>query len=187
MLKTALKIALLSFALFSSIVSAKSEKEVVDAFFKALTSSNFALASEQMDPAELEQFHELFIEIAKSADANGKYKEFSVGPFAKYSSIKEFENTQPISFFTDFLDFTLSQNQQMIQLLNNAQYKFIGTVKETEKTSYAVIKFAMQMAGETIEVTDVVPLIKNNDSYRLGLKADMKIMAQAFKAQVAKI
>lgn len=75
----------------------------------------------------------------------------------------------------------------MIQLLNNAQYKFIGTVKETEKTSFAVIKFAMQMAGETIEVTDVVPLIKNNDSYRLGLKADMQIMAQAFKAQVAKI
>ncbi len=188
MLKSTINLVLLSFVLFSSIASAKSEQEVVDAFFKALTSSNFALASEQMDPIELEKFHGLFIEIAKSADAKGKYSEFSVGPFAKYSSIKEFENTEPVSFFTDFLVFTLSQNQQMIQLLNNAQYKFIGTVKETEKTSFAVIKFAMQMAGETIEVTDVVPLIKNNnDSYRLGLKADMQIMAQAFKAQIAKI
>lgn len=86
--KSTLKLTLLFFMLFSSIASAKSEQEVVDAFFKALTSSNFSLASEQMDPTELEKFHSFFIEIAKSAEAKGKYSEFSVGPFAKYSSIK---------------------------------------------------------------------------------------------------
>jgi hypothetical protein len=186
-LKSTINFCLLIVFIFSSWAIAQDEKSVVDVFFKALTSSDYALASEQMDPKELEGFHALFVEIAKSANSKGKYSEFSMGPFAKYKNIKEFENSSPVSFFTDFLSFTLSQNQQMVQLLNNAQYKFIGTVKETEKTSFAVIKFAMTMAGETIEVTDVVPLIKRNGSYRLGLKADMKIMARAFKAQVEKI
>jgi hypothetical protein len=44
----------------------------------------------------------------------------------------------------------------------------------------------MNFGGETIEMTDVVPLIKRNGSFKLGLKADMQIMAQAFKAQLSK-
>lgn len=165
---------------------AQTEKEAVDAFFDALIKSDYDLASQLMDSKELDEFHRFFVELGEIEKSKDTYGKFAVGPFQKYKNIEEFKAAPPSKFFSDFLTFTLSQDQQMIQMLSNAKYKYVGSVKESDNTSYAVIKFGMNLGGELIEMTDVVPLIKRNGSFKLGLKADMQIMAQAFKAQLNK-
>jgi hypothetical protein len=171
----------LSFSIF-----AQTEKEAVDAFFDALIKSDYDLASQQMDTIELQKFHSFFVAIGQAEKLKNNYNKFAVGPFQKYKDIEEFKKVSPPKFFSDFLTFTLAQDQQMIQMLSNAKYKYVGSVKESDTASYAIIKFGMNLGGETIEMTDVVPLIYRNGSFKLGLKADMQIMAQAFKAQLSK-
>ncbi|MYM58622.1 hypothetical protein GTG28_05240 [Vibrio sp. OCN044] len=175
------------FCLISFGSFANSDLTVVDKYIKALKSNDFLLAASQVEQSELDGFKLFFVSIGQMAEDKNKYSEFATGPFSQFKTLEQLKAADSKVLFSKVLEVGITSNKKMMKMFNSAEYKYVGSVKESDTKAYGVIKMTMYWEEEPIEMTDIVPLIMHEGKYYIGMKADFKMIANSFKSYFEKI
>jgi hypothetical protein len=133
-----------------------------------------------MDQNDLGQIKNLMVVLADKIDSAGNANEPNpiFGDSVQTGAdVKKLSNAAVFSMLMNFIS---SSSPGMLDMFRSGQFKYIGSVCETDAKAYAVSKVTFTIVDAPVEMTDVIPLIKGADGkWKIGLKGDMKLFIQS--------
>jgi len=132
-----------------------------------------------LDDTESRKLGDLVVELAGIAAQAGKPLPF-LGAGETAESLKSLPSKESGARFFSWLD---TAAPQLTQVMKTANARPLGHVTDGDFV-YVVAKLTFKVEGEEIVSTDVLPLKKSGDGYRMLLKAEMTGVLKSMKKQL---
>lgn len=132
-----------------------------------------------LHPDEIKKLSDLIIEMLSVGGEKTKKIPF----LEKGESIETFKKLSAEQQARRFFGWLGKEIPQLSAMMKNAQVKTLGHVNDGD-TVYLVSKLTLQIEGENMEVTDVLPMKKSGDEYRVLLKGDFSKLLKAVKQKL---
>jgi len=160
--------------LLLSITSASMAGEIEDITLRwidATYSGNADEARNMLSEAELKKFHTLFCDVARAAERKGAFRAFARSTLPVLKSSKEACNISPGELVKNII-ITVVRQDRVKKILQGADRRYIGSVKDNERI-LAIYEVTISMKGETAKVTGLLPIVKENNSYKVGIPSEL--------------
>ena len=159
---------------------AETPEEFSQRYLQELRTKGLSGVTGFIHPDEAKKLGDMLIELADIAEKAGQKVPF-FGPDDTSAALRRLP---PEKLCVKFFSFVEKAAPQLTQMLSGAQAKTIGHVTDGD-TVYVVAKLTFETEGESIAATDVMPLKKDGDSYKVLLKAEVTNLLRAMKKQLA--
>ncbi len=149
-------------------------RETVELYMDSMREGDYDTMSQLMHPAELEQLKQLFIVIAKKAEADGEFAELGVF-LDGINSLRELEKTPAPVFFSKLMTSLVRFSPELGQVLKSAEVTLLGQVSEGEEGPdqllHIVYRIEFELEGTPIKSVAVSTMKRNKDG-RYGFLVD---------------
>ena len=158
----------------------KEIKEMVALYTEYLQGAHFDSMAVLMNDQAIGDLKDIMAEAMSFVDDSAMFTQLSTVFDSEITSADDLRTLDNKQFFVKFMNFLISLSPMIKDMFVNSQYEYIGIVRESEQRAYVVARMTMPMQGESVEVVDVIPLLKEPEGkWKIGFKGDFTQMIKS--------
>lgn len=169
------------FLVLAATAGAATPEEVADKYLTALRKEGLRSTVKFFHPEEQQKVADLIIELASSVGEGSERPPF----LENGETVESLKKQTALQLTEKFFGWMEKAVPQIASVMKTAQVKVIGHLADGD-TVYLVSKLTFELEGEKVETTDVLPMKKLGDDYRVLMKGDFAQILKAVKKKFGK-